>query len=106
MYTNHGNGGSSAGNDSGINSLESKNGAGGMMGEVLQSISNVSANVGRAPMDDMKAEQDMRLAQTLDPNRKAFAKEQMALTIAETPEKRRQLEADVDAVAQQGWDTC
>ena len=102
VYTNHGNGGYSAGNNRGIDSLESTNGAGGMMGEVLKNISNVIAIVGSALMENVKAEQVMRLAQTLDPDRKAFAKEQMALTIAETPEKRRQLEADVDAVAQQG----
>ncbi len=103
VYANHGNGGSSAGNDSGIDSLTSTNGAGGMMGEVLQNISNVIANVGSALMENMKAEQDMRLAQTLDtPDRKAFAKEQMALRIAETREKRRRLEVDVDAAAQQG----
>jgi hypothetical protein len=42
---NHGNGGSNAGYGSGINSLESTIGTGGMMGEVLQNISNVIANV-------------------------------------------------------------
>ena len=102
---NHGNGGgSSIGNDdSGIDSLESNGAGGGMMGTVLQNISNVIANVGSALMENMKAEQDMRLVQTLDtPDRKAFAKEQMALRIAETREKRRRLEADVDAEAQVG----
>ena len=92
-------GGSCAGNESGIDSLD-VNGA-GMMGEVLQNISNVIANVGSAFMENMKAEHDMRLVQSLDtPDRKAFAKEQMALRIAETREKRRRLEADIDAEAQ------
>ena len=65
---NHGNGGgSSIGNDdSGIDSLESSGAGGGMMGTVLQNISNVIANVGSALMENMKAEQDMRLVQTLD----------------------------------------
>ena len=65
---NHGNGGgSSIGNDnSGIDSLESNGAGGGMMGTVLQNISNVIANVGSALMENMKAEQDMRLVQTLD----------------------------------------
>jgi hypothetical protein len=103
VYTNHGNGGYSAGNNRGIDSLESTNGAGGMMGEVLKNISNVIAIVGSALMENVKAEQVMRLAQTLDtPDRKAFAKEQMALRIAETREKRWRTEVDVDAAAQQG----
>lgn len=77
-------------------------GGGGTMvvGDVLQNISNVIANVGSAFMESIKAEQDMRLIQSLDtPDRKAFAKEQMALRIAETREKRRRLQTDFDAAA-------
>ena len=41
----------------------------------------------------MRNEQDMRLAQSLDtPDRKAFAKEQMALRIAESRDRRHRLE--------------
>jgi hypothetical protein len=65
------------------------------MGDLLHNISNVIANVGTALLDNMRAEQDMRLAQALDtPDRKAYAKEQMALRIAETRDKRRKLEKD------------
>ena len=101
MYANPTNGGSSSGNDSGMDSLELNGAGAGMMGEVLQNISNVIANVGSAFLENMKAKQDMRLVQSLDtPDRKAFAKEQMALRIAETREKRRRLEVDIDAEAQ------
>ena len=63
------------------------------LGNVIQNISEVIANVGNAVLENMKAEQDMRLAQSLDtPDRKAFAKEQLALRMAETREKRRRLE--------------
>jgi hypothetical protein len=99
------NGGSSAGNaDHGLlDSLESNAAGGGKMGDILQNISNVIANVGSALMENMKTEQDMRLVQTLDtPDRKAFAKEQMALRIAETREKRRRLDADFSAAAEGG----
>ena len=54
------------------------------MSDVFQNISNVIADVGSALLENMRNEQDMRLAQSLDtPDRKAFAKEQMALRIAE-----------------------
>ena len=63
------------------------------MSDVFQNISNVVADVGSALLENMRNEQDMRLAQSLDtPDRKAFAKEQMALRIAESRDKRRRLE--------------
>lgn len=66
---------------------------GGAMGEVLQNISNVIANVGTALLENMKAEQDMRFVQSLDtPDRKMYAKEQLALRLAETRDKRRRIE--------------
>jgi hypothetical protein len=65
----------------------------GRMSDVFQNISNVVADVGNAILENMRCEQDMRLAQCLDtPDRKAFAKEQMALRIAESRDKRRRLE--------------
>lgn len=67
-------------------------GNGGGMGDIMQNISEVIANVGTAMLENMKAEQDMRLIQSLDtPDRKAFAKEQLALRMAETRGKRRRL---------------
>ena len=67
------------------------------MGDVMQNISEVIANVGTAMLENMKAEQDMRLIQSLDtPDRKAFAKEQLALRMAETRGKRRRLELEYD----------
>ena len=63
------------------------------MGDVLQNISNVIANVGTAVLENMKAEQDMRFLQSLDtPDRKMYAKEQLALRMAETRQKRRRIE--------------
>ena len=51
---------------------------GGVIGDVLQNISNVIANVGTALLENMKAEQDMRFVQSLDtPDRKMYAKEQL-----------------------------
>lgn len=68
-------------------------GAGVMMTDVLQNISSVIANVGTALLENMKAEQDMRFVQSLDtPDRKMYAKEQLALRLAETREKRRRIE--------------
>ena len=62
---------------------------------MLQNISNVISNVGTALLENMRAEQEMCLAQVLDtPERKAYAKEQMALRIVETCNKRRKLEMD------------
>jgi hypothetical protein len=61
----------------------------GRMSDVFQNISNVVAEVGNAILENMRNEQDMRLAQSLDtPDRKAFAKEQMALRIAESRDKQ------------------
>jgi hypothetical protein len=63
------------------------------MSDVFQNISNVVASVGNAILENMQSEQDMRIAQSLDtPDRKAFAKEQMALRMAESRDKRRRLE--------------
>ena len=68
-------------------------GDGVRMTAVFQNISNVVANIGNALLDNMQSEQDMKLAQSLDtPDRKAFAKEQMALRMAESRQKRRRLE--------------
>ena len=65
----------------------------GGMSDVFQNISNVVSNIGNALLENMRSEQDMRLAQSLNtPDRKAFAKEQMALRIAESQDKRRRLE--------------
>ena len=67
--------------------------SGGALGDVLQNISSVIANVGTAFFENMKAEQDMRLVQSLDtPDRKMYAKEQLALRLAETRDKRRRIE--------------
>ncbi len=64
----------SSGESGGLNS------AGAMMGDVLQNISSVIANVGTALLENMKAKQDMRLVQSLDtPDCKMYAKEQLAL---------------------------
>jgi hypothetical protein len=72
-------------------------GNGGGIGDVMQNISEVIANIGTAMLENMKAEQDMRLIQSLDtPDRKAFAKEQLALRMAETRGKRRRLELEYD----------
>ena len=76
----------SSGESGGVNS-------GGALGDVLQNISSVIANVGTAFLENMKAEQDMRLVQSLDtPDRKMYAKEQLALRLAETRDKRRRIE--------------
>ena len=65
------------------------------MGDMLQNISNVISNVGTALLENMRTEQEMHLAQELDtPDRKAYVKEQMALRIAETCNKRHKLEMD------------
>lgn len=67
--------------------------SGNVMGDVLQNISNVIANVGTAVLENMKAEQDIRFLQSLDtPDRKMYAKEQLALRMAETRQKRRRIE--------------
>jgi hypothetical protein len=64
-----------------------------VMGKLLKDISNVISGVGSALLENMRAEQDMRLAQSLDtPDRKEFAKEQLKLRVAEAREKRRRLE--------------
>jgi hypothetical protein len=66
---------------------------GNVMGDVLQNISNMIANVGTAVLENMKAEQDIRFLQSLDtPDRKMYAKEQLALRMAETRQKRRRIE--------------
>ena len=63
------------------------------MGNVMQNISSVIANVRTAFLENMKAEQDMRFVQSLDtPDRKMYAKEQLALRLAETRDKRRRIE--------------
>ena len=73
----------SSGESGGVNS------AGAMMGDVLQNISSAIANVGTALLENMKAEQDMRLVQSLDTrDRKMYAKEQLAHRLAETRAKR------------------
>ena len=62
------------------------------MGNVLRNISSLIANVGTALLENMKAEQDMRLVQSLDTlDRKMQAKEQLALQLAETRDKRRRI---------------
>ncbi|KAI2513051.1 hypothetical protein MHU86_1343 [Fragilaria crotonensis] len=82
----------SSGESGGVNSTTG--GAGAMMGNVLQNISSVIVNVGTALFENMKAEQDMRLVQSLDttPDRKMYAKEQLALRLAETRDQRRRME--------------
>ena len=69
-----------SGESGGVNSAEA------IMGNVLQNISRLIADVGRALLENMKAEQNMRLVQSLDtpPDRKMYAKEQLALRLAET----------------------
>ena len=63
------------------------------MGDVLQNILNVIANVGTAVLENMKTEQDMRFLQSLDtPYQKMNAKEQLALRMAETCQKKRRIE--------------
>ena len=65
------------------------------IGDLLHNISNVISNVGTAVLDNMHAEQDMHLAQALDtPDRKVYAKEQMALHIMEMHNKQHKLEKD------------
>ena len=77
-------------------------GRGVVMNDVLQNISSVIANVGTALLENMKSEQDMRLVQSLDtPDRKMYAKEQLALRMAETREKRRRIEFNNDGRRQQ-----
>jgi hypothetical protein len=82
------------GSDSIVSAYESSsNEGGGVIGDVLQNISNVIANVGTALLENMKAEQDMRLVQSLDtPDCKMYAKEQLVLRMAETRDKRRRIE--------------
>ncbi len=73
------------------------NNDGGGLGDVMQNISEVIANVGTAMLENMRAEQDMRLIQSVDtPDMKAFAKEQLALRMAETRGKRRRPEHEYD----------
>ena len=70
-----------SGESGGVSSAEA------IMGNVLQNISRLIADVvGRALLENMKAEQNMRLVQSLDtpPDRKMYAKEQLALRLAET----------------------
>ena len=86
------------------------NATGGVMGDVLQNISTVIANVGTALLENMKAEQDMRLVQSLDtPDRKMYAKEQLALRLAETRDKRRRIElnsgSNTEQQQQNEWQT-
>ena len=79
----------SSGECSGVNNKTAA-GAGATMGDVLQNISSVIAQVGTAPLENMKAKQDMRLVQSLDtPDRILYAKEQLALRWAETRDKRQ-----------------
>ena len=88
------------GSDSIVSAYESSdesggvNSGGGALGYyVLKNISNVIANVGTAFLENMKTEQDMRLVQSLDtPDCKMYAKEQLALRLAETRDKRRRVE--------------
>ena len=89
--------GSSGGSESVLSEFDTAMTAGGApgqaMGDVLQNISNVIANVGTAVLEDMKAEQDMRFLQSLDtPDQKMYAKEQLALQMAETFQERRRIE--------------
>ncbi len=71
------------GSDSIVSAYElSSNEGGGVIGDVLQNISSVIANVGTALLKNMKAEQDMRLVQSLDTRDKMYAKEQLALQMA------------------------
>jgi hypothetical protein len=73
----------------------SSNEGGEVIGDLLQSVSNAIANVGTALLENMKAEQDMQLVQSLDtPDRKMYAKEQLALRMEETRDKRRRIELD------------
>ncbi|KAI2490999.1 hypothetical protein MHU86_23567 [Fragilaria crotonensis] len=85
-----------AGKSSDVDNNGTKGGVQGM-GDLMQNISEVIANVGTALLENMKAEQDMRMVQSLDtPDRKAYAKEQMALRMAESRDKRRRLEQQQD----------
>ena len=89
--------GRSGGSESVLSEFDTAMTAGGApgqaMGDVLQNISNVIANVGTAVLKDMKAEQDMRFLQSLDtPDQKMYAKEQLALQMAETFQERRRIE--------------
>ena len=88
--------GSSGGSESLLSEFDTATAAGApgqAMGNVLQNISNVIANVGTAVLEDMKAEQDMRFLQFLDtPYQKMNAKEQLALRMAETCQKKHRIE--------------
>jgi hypothetical protein len=73
-----------------VSSMDSENGGSrvGAMGDAIQSISSVLKNVGAALMENMKAEQEMRLVQSIDtPDRKDFARKQMALRMADAEEQ-------------------
>jgi hypothetical protein len=71
--------GSSGGSESVLSEFDTAmtDGAKGQaMGNVLQNISNVIANIGTAVLENMKAEQDMRCLQYLDtPDQKMYVKE-------------------------------
>jgi hypothetical protein len=70
------------------------------MGDVLQNILNVIVNVGTAFLENMKAEQDNRFLQSLDtPDRKLYAKEQLALRMAELCQKRRRIDFSRSSVS-------
>ncbi len=72
------------------------------MGDVLQNISNVIANLGTALLENMKAEQDMRFVQSFEsPDCKMYAKEQLASQLAETWDKRRYIELSRSSIAEQ-----
>ena len=92
-----------------VNSVSSveTSGTNDMIETRLQSISKVVSNVGNAFLGSMKAELEMWLVQSLDtPDRKAYAKEHMALMNAETRAKRRRLELteDEDENSDDGFD--
>jgi hypothetical protein len=88
--------GSSGGSESVLSEFDTAmtDGAKGQaMGNVLQNISNVIANIGTAVLENMRAEKDMRFLQSLDtPDQKMYAKEQLASQMAETCQKRRRIE--------------
>jgi hypothetical protein len=89
--------GSSGGSESALSEFDSAMRTGGAkgqaMGNVLQNISNVIANIGTAVLENMRAEKDMRFLQSLDtPDQKMYAKEQLASQMAETCQKRRRIE--------------
>ena len=63
------------------------------MCDLFKNIFNIVADVGGTLLEDMHSEQHMRLAESLDTtDRKAFAKEKIALRIARSRDKRRWLE--------------